>query len=261
VKPTDPTGWTGVGIEYPQGYFQEWEKPYFEDGNYSEEFQDTIPNMRTIVIPITGINTQLNQPNITYSITECTNGSVKVTLTFSEPVTLEETDRTALPPGSVTALQREKTYFENTTDTVHYINQAGNQDSTEVVVNNIDTDLHHPEVAYSTTEWTNQNVVVTLTFDEEVTINTAGWTKNPQNPLQWSKTFTNNTDEAGETVNITDCANNQKDLTIIIENIDKELPTIDGVTHSPIESTTGPVTIIIEATDPESGIAGYALDG
>ena len=71
--------------------------------------------------------------------------------------------------------------------------------------------------------YTNQSVTVTITANEEITIDDT-WTK--VSDTKYSKEYSEN---ASETVTITDKAGNTSEVTVEITNIDKIAPVIEGV--------------------------------
>jgi hypothetical protein len=167
-------------------------------------------------------------PDIAYSTENCTKDPVVITLTFPELMMIEDPGRVVSPSDEGghdgAAFKREKTCTENGTDTVHYTDGAGNQGTQEITITNIDTQLNQPTLSLSPSDPTNQNVIATLKFDEEVTINTPGRTQDPENPQRRTKTFTDNTSETGEPVAYTDCAENQRDTAVVVLNIDRLPP-------------------------------------
>ena len=112
-----------------------------------------------------------------------------------------------------------KTYTSNTTETVTIKDLAGNTATVTVKIANIDKTAPTAQVSYSTTELTNQDVVVTIKANKQLqAIN--GWTL-LSDKQTLTKTYTSNTTE---TVTIKDLAGNTTTVTIRVDNIDKTDP-------------------------------------
>ena len=138
---------------------------------------------------------------------------------------------------------------------VYVKDRVGNISSKTIEITNIDKTLPKGEVTYSTAEYTNQDVTVTINVDKQVqAIN--GWTLSEDKKVL-TKKYTQNTEE---TVTITDLAGNRSIVTVKIANIDKEAPVIGEITLSTKEITNQDVEITVNATDAISGIEGYSWD-
>lgn len=97
----------------------------------------------------------------------------------------------------------------------------------EVIVNlTRDTKIANYVINYSTTDLTNQNVTVTITFDKAIdTLN--GFEK--VDDYNFRKTYAQNIDEY---VDYFDYSGNSGRLNVIVRNIDKVMPVINGLTSS-----------------------------
>lgn len=97
----------------------------------------------------------------------------------------------------------------------------------EVIVNlTRETKIANYVINYSTTDLTNQNVTVTITFDKAIDILT-GFEK--VDDYTFRKTYAQNTDEY---VDYFDYSGNSGYLNVIVRNIDKVMPVINGLTSS-----------------------------
>lgn len=169
---------------------------------------------------------------IVYSRTGWTNQDVTATL-------LAEDDR-----SSVTILNNgggnTYTFRENGSFTFRYRDEAGNEGELTAVVDTIDKDPPHPVLAYSETGWTNRDVTVDLSFDNEfrpVTIlNNNGSSR---------YIFTEN---GSFTFDYRDAAGNAGQVTAEVHGIDKEAPA-GSLTYSTLQWTNRDVTADLTATD------------
>jgi hypothetical protein len=100
------------------------------------------------------------------------------------------------------AIQREKLYTANTTESIHFRDPAGNQGQATLNITRIDHSLPQAiAVMYSPATTTNGNVLATLITDKPVTLLGSGRTPSGviasgtqgDLALQRTKTFTDNT--------------------------------------------------------------------
>ncbi len=115
---------------------------------------------------------------------------------------------------------------ENRTYTVRVRNNVTNTtDEKDVTVMGIDDVAPEVvDVVYLPDITTNTDVVVTITFSEEIK-DLTGWTKDATDPKVWTKTYTAN---GSETVSYEDLAGNKGvDVSINVTNIDKEAATVE----------------------------------
>ena len=188
--------------------------------------------------------------SVSYSTTEKTGSAVVAKISANEE--MQEIEGWTL---SADKKELTKSYEDNTEKTVTIKDLLGNESSVTIKISNIDKTLPKGEVTYSTAEYTNQDVTVTINVDKQVqAIN--GWTLS-ENKKVLTKKYTQNTEE---TVTITDLAGNRSIVTVKIANIDKEAPVIGEITLSTKEITNQDVEITVNATDAISGIEGYSWD-
>ena len=115
-----------------------------------------------------------------------------------------------------------KTYTRNITENITIKDLAGNTATVNVKITNIDKTAPTAQVSYSTTELTNQDVVVTIKANEKIQ-KVDGWTLSIDK-LSMTKTYTSNTTE---NVTIKDLAGNTTTVTINVANINKKQPTFE----------------------------------
>ena len=203
------------------------------------------PSMTLDIFPM---ELQLN-----YDTTEITNQDVKVTITSNEEMlpienwTLSEDKKTLT-----------KTYTKNIKEEVKVYDYGGNEKTMEIKIENIDKEKPVLEVTYSTTNTTNQDVIVTITSNEEIN-NVSEWTLS-EDKKKLTKTYTEN---KTENIEVIDIAGNISTALIDIKNIDKE--PVFNETYS-IDETNKYISKIMVNTEIDmftSNITlsnGYGLD-
>lgn len=152
-----------------------------------------------------------------------------VTVIISTNVECNVPDGWERVPGSAKRNQFQKTYSENTEETVTLTSLSGVTGSVVVTVTGIDKVAPEADVEYSTTEITSGSVIVTIRANEPIQT-PEGWTK--VDDVTFTKEYTHNVDR---NVNIYDLAGNGNDVDIRITNIvqNKE------VTVSYVDEATG----------------------
>ena len=122
-------------------------------------------------------------------------------------------------------------------------------------VNVIDTIAPTINVSYSNTSITNQNIIATITANEEIQL-VSGWTYANTEKTIITKTYTSN---ATETVEVKDLYDNKSNANISITNIDKGLPTIR---ISASEGTEGHYkSISLKISDAEGNLEKALING
>ena len=187
-------------------------------------------------------------PVTTVSTIESANQSAIVKITSNEE--LQQVSGWALSSDRLTLT---KTYTENTVENIIVKDLVGNTTTVNVKVTNIDKTAPTVQVNYSTTELTNQNVVVTIKANEQLQA-VSGWSLSADK-MTLTKTYTANTTE---TVTIKDLAGNTATVTVKIANIDKTAPTAQ-VSYSTTELTNQNVIAKIKANKQLQEINGWTL--
>jgi len=177
---------------------------FTENGTFEFIIEDKAGNRNKIIATVNNIDKEVPTAEIEYSTKDVTNKNVEVTLkNYSENITITNNN------GS-----NQYTFTENGEFRFEFINTAGKKGYTTARVTWIDKEAPTAKIEYSTTNPTNQDVIVTLKdFSEEITI----LNNNGSNIY----TFTEN--GTFEFI-IEDKAGNTNTLTAIVKNIDKTIP-------------------------------------
>lgn len=190
---------------------------FTENGSFELKFVDRAGNPGSVFVSVENIDKTAPVGSLTYSFTDWTNEDVTVTVKMTEPVdftNLEDLPETVIFE-ELNDLTCNLTFSENENVTLEFKDLAGNTAEVEINVANIDKVAPTAEVNYSTTNPTNQDVVVTIKPSEEVTI-----LNNEGSP---SITFTEN----GEFEFLfVDRAGNTGTAKVSVQNIDKVAPVI-----------------------------------
>ncbi|CEG29285.1 Ig-like domain-containing protein [Bacillus sp. B-jedd] len=197
---------------------------FAENEKVNLEFVDAAGNRGEVEVNVTNIDKVAPTASVSYSTEKLTNQDVIVTLEPSEDVTILNND------GSLS-----KTFTENGEYEFLFVDKAGNEGSVQVFVNNIDKIAPKITLSGLTTEWTNQDITVTASMDEDGTLNAE------------SHTFTEN--GSFEFV-ATDLAGNVTRQTVQITNIDKKAPEI---TVKPYNTNWTNQDITVEVSMDEEG--------
>ena len=147
---------------------------------------------------------------IEYSTTEPTNQNVIVNIISNEEI--QEVEGWNLLENKK-GLKKE--YSRNTKENIKIKDIAGNTTTATVEINNIDKIAPELEIIYSTTEPTNQNVIVNIISNEEIQ-EVEGWSL-LDNKKELTKEYNKNTEEI---LLIKDKAQNQSSAKIKINNIE-----------------------------------------
>jgi len=214
------------------------EYTFVQNGSFTFEFVDKAGNKGSVTATVNNIKQSNVIPTITYSTTNLTNQNVVATVTFSEEnITIINND------GS-----NEKVFEENGEFNFVYIDSQGNKGVVTAKVDWIDKIDPTAEVKYSTTDFTNQNVIVTLIQDNEeiIIINNNG-----------SKEYI--FEENGEfTFEFMDKAGNKGKVIARVDWIDKIAPTAN-IKYSNLQLTNQDV--VVSLTDMSEEIQIINNDG
>ena len=156
-------------------------------------------------------------------------------------------------------LKYSKIYYQNANESIKLVDikDPSNVSMITISIGNIDT--IPPEVRsieYSETEMTNQDVVVTVKFDEDEYIDfQAPWIAlDPYGTVQ-QRTFERNVDYI-ETFR--DLAGNETTAHIKIDNIDKDPPELE-IVKTPTNPTMGNVTVTINSNEIMQDVDGWTM--
>lgn len=146
-----------------------------------------------------------------------------------------------------------KEYSRNANENITIKDLVGNETQVNIEINNIDKTVPIANVGYSTKEITKDNVTVTITSNEEVQ-EIEGWDLSSD-----KKTLTKEYSEnIKETVTIKDLAENESQVNVEINNIDKIQPSVE-VTYSTKEITEEKVKVAIVANEEVQNIVDWEL--
>ena len=129
---------------------------------------------------------------------------------------------------SVNKIERRfyEKYEKNTTangEIIEIKDLAGNSTKVTIRITNIDKEAPKPEVKYSITEITVQNVIATIKSNEPIQ-EVEGW-KLSEDKMSLTKEYENNTTDNGEVIEVKDLAGNGTTVTIKILNIQRKFET------------------------------------
>ena len=185
---------------------------------------------------------------IDYSNENLTKENVLVTITANEEV--QEVEGWELSEDKKVLT---KEYDENARETITIRDLAGNETEASIEINNIDKTEPDVQVEYSTKEITRDNVLVTITANEEVQ-EVEGW-KLSEDKKMLTKEYSANTKE---TITIKDLAGNETKANIEINNIDKTAPR-GTIEYSTKEPTNKNVIVTITSNEEIQEVEGWAL--
>lgn len=208
---------------------------FTSNGSHTFHFRDEAGNWAEQTATVDFIDKEIPNPVVTFDHSTWTTEAVTASITFdneTEPVQILNHD------GKSTY-----TFEENGEVTVHYRDIAGNVGQTTIVVDWIDREAPTGYLTYSTTDWTNEDVTVTLHVQdnsgEPVIFIAQGNEGGNQH------TFTEN----GEfTFIVMDLAGNQSAFTASVQRIDKTPPQAD-VYYSTTSPTNAAVQVTISADE------------
>ncbi len=187
--------------------------------NTTIEFSDLAGNTNTVDIEVSNIDKTAPVATVKYNTTEPTNENVTATISFNEEVTILNKD---IALNTIDEMNYEIVFSKNDTVIVEFIDKAGNSNKQEVTVSCIDTIAPEAKISYSETKQTNNDVVVTLDFTEEVNILTKDIEINQIDNTKYEIAFVENVEL---TIEFEDKAHNIGTAEIKISNIDKTAPT------------------------------------
>lgn len=238
-------GWTLS--ENKKSMTKEYEENITEDVTVC----DLAGNKAVITVKIENIDKVEPELQVAYSNENPTNESVTVTITSNKELarvtgwTLSKDKKTLT-----------RTYTENVPETTVKVKDlAGNLVDVQIEITNIDKEAPVATVAYSTKNPTRENVIVTITADEELQ-EVEGWTLS-EDKKSITKEYKENTAKA-ETVTITDLAGNTVEIkNIQVKNIDKDAPVVTGLT----DGVTSYQTVTLTFTDKNTPITATLQKG
>ncbi len=176
--------------------------------------------------------------NVTYSTTELTSQDVIATIKFSEEVTIlnENIELQKQEDGSYAYIFKSNGEF-----TLEFEGSYGQRGTIDLSVDWIDKEKPTAEISYDIEKLTNQDVIATIKFSEEVTIQN-GNLQFDEESGNYTYTFTEN---SGFCLKFVDTVGNEGQAEVSVNWIDKETPNAT-VLYSTTESTNQDVTVTIK---------------
>ncbi|RHW43390.1 hypothetical protein D1B31_01635 [Neobacillus notoginsengisoli] len=197
---------------------------FSKNENITLKFKDEAGNTGEVEVNVSNIDKVAPTAEVSYSMTDPTNQDVVVTIEPSEEVTILNNE------GSPSITFTENGEFE-----FLFVDRAGNTGSAQVKVENIDKVPPVITISEYTTDWTNQDITVTASMDEEGTLNEESYTFKENGSFEFVAT---------------DLAGNVTRLTVVITNIDKIAPEI---TVKPYNTDWTNQDITVEVSMNEEG--------
>ena len=224
-------------------------KIYTQNVQETIEIKDLVGNTKEVNIDLTNIDNTKPVLTVDYSETNKTNNDVEVTITANEEI--QEVTGWELSEDNKILT---KTFTANGSEIVTVYDLIGNESQVQVSVDNIDRAAPEIEVSYDKTEMTKENVIVTITANEEIQ-EVTGWELSVDKKVL-TKTYTDNGSEA---VSVYDIAGNKsEEVQVTVDIIDKTLPEIK-VSYDKTEMTNEDVKVTITADEEIQGIEGWLL--
>ena len=227
---------------------KELTKTYTENTEETIQVIDLAGNKVEQLIKITNIDKTAPEVSVKYSTTDLTKEDVKVEITLNKEV--QELDGWILSDDKKTLT---KTYTGNVEETIIVTDLIGNTKEVVIKITNIDKDVPELSVKYSITNKTNGDVTVTVKSNEEIQ-ELEGWTLS-EDKKELTKTYTEN---AEESIIVTDLVGNYEEVVIEVRNIDKIAPEI-SIEYSDIIETKECVTVTIKSNEELQELEGWTL--
>ena len=224
-------------------------KTYTKNDEETITIYDLAGNSIVESIKVENIDKEKPQYEVKYSTTLSTNEDVAVTITANEEI--QSVDGWTLSEDKKVLT---KTYTENTEEEIIIKDIVGNSASKTIVkINNIDKIKPEINISYSITKLTNQDIIVTITANEEIK-EIEGWNLSTDKK-ELKKKFTSNTEKS---ITISDLAENTISDTIKISNIDKVTPKTE-VKYSTTAATDKAVIVTITSDKIIRNVEGWIL--
>lgn len=197
------------------------------NGQFTFEVMDPAGNRSSFTAVVDRIDKTPPEAEVYYSTTTWTNGSVRATLSPNEPIMI---------------LNNEGSNYVDFTDngrfTFDIADRAGNRTTVTAEVDWIDRVAPVPQVSYSTTAPTSQDVVASVTADKPFYVQNNNRSRQYVFKENGSFVFV-----------IQDLAGNTAEITAEVNNIDKGKANIT-LHYSETEPTTDDVIVTVEADRP-----------
>lgn len=130
-----------------------------ENGDYIFSIRDLAQNENTIAISVKNIDRTPPVASVTYSTFDITKGPVIVEVTADEEFKVSNNFNSKV-----------RVFNKNESYTFQIEDLAGNRSEVTAKVSNIDNEPPKVSIIYSTTEYTNSNVIATVASDESIVV-------------------------------------------------------------------------------------------
>ncbi len=230
-----------------------------ENGIYEVKVTDKAQNITRKTILIDNIDKINPTEKVIYSEYGPTNNNVTATVYFSEPVSVSLDNKNSYSKQYFTTYTYD--FSENGTKTLNYKDEAGNEKSVELNVQNIDkTAPNAPTITGNPTNWTNEDATLNITASDndgglgiaEIKVNGA--------IVSNTSPATYEVDKNGEyDVEIVDKAGNVTSQAVNVTKIDKVEPTV----HVNVPDLRASVakTLTVDAYDGLSKVKSVTVNG
>ena len=223
-------------------------KEYEQNTNQIITIKDLAGNEEKVNVKITNIDKTGPSVSIGYNTKNPTKENVIVTITSNEEVqaiqgwTLSSDEKTLT-----------KEYSANTTETITIKDLVGNETQANISISNIDKIEPSVSIGYNTKNPTKENVIVTITSNEEIQA-IQGWTLSSDKKTLTKEYMENTT----ETITVKDLAGNETQANISISNIDKTGPSV-SIGYSTKNPTKENVKVTITSNEEMQTVQGWIL--
>ena len=222
-------------------------KEFAENVTQNYSVQDLLGNISTVQIKIDNIDKTKPEIKVTQSPSTVTNKNVNVTITSNEE--LQELEGWTL---SSDKKKLQKEFSANTEQNIEVKDIAGNKESIKINITNIDKEEPEYVVSYSEKSLTNKDILVTIRSNKEIE-KLDGWELS-ENKKEITKIYKEN---SNDTLEIKSVNGFEKQVNVIINNIDKTTPKIDVKYSEPDEQ--GRVILTITSDKELQEKEGYTL--
>ena len=223
-------------------------KQYSANTKETITVKDLAGNEVKVNIEITNIDKLGPSCYVEYSTRVLTKDNVMVTIMANEQI--EEVTGWTL---SSDKMKLTKEYEQNTNQIITIKDLAGNEEKVNVKITNIDKTGPSVSIGYNTKNPTKENVIVTITSNEEIQA-IQGWTLSSDKKIL-TKEYTENTTE---TITIKDLVGNETQANISISNIDKTGPSV-SIGYSTKNPTKENVKVTITSNEEMQTVQGWTL--
>ena len=206
---------------------------FTQNGTFTFDFTDEYGISRSKTVKVDWIDKTLPTAQVSYSTTQNTLNPVTVTLTPSEKITIlnEGLEYTKNEDGTYDIV-----YKSNGTYTIKFVDDAGNCGQAIATIDCI-REKTKVSLSYSTKELTNQDVVVTLSANNKITVDN----NNGSNEYIFTKNGSFTFEYTGE-------FGVKGEATATVDWIDKDVP-IGEIEYNITESTANPVRATLKTNE------------